>query len=83
LNSAAPLSALFTSWLGVGWELSCQGAVGAKSTELVLDAPDVELELLAACAAASGSVPVPPKKDWYHPRSTLVLMLPATRYPPC
>jgi hypothetical protein len=40
-----------------------------------------ELDELDAFRAAFGSVPVPPKKDWYHPSSTLELTLPTTRRP--
>src|SRR5580698_6512381 len=90
LNRLAPLSAFATDWFCEGWLDSFHGAVGAYWTESMLstmglesaELEEVELEVdeeLDAFSAAFGSVPVPPKKDWYQPRSTLELMAPATR----
>src|SRR5579862_7638306 len=90
LNRLAPPSACFTSWLWLGWLVSFQGAVGAYLTARMLSTIELldeldELEELAEFDAfrdAFGSVPVPPKKDWYHPRSVLAPMDPTTRNPP-
>src|SRR5580704_6734592 len=90
LNRLAPPSAFFTSWLWVGWLLSCQGAVGAYWVLRMLSVIEVvsgvleldELDASAGFMAALGSVPFPPKKDWYQPRSVLELIAPATGKPP-
>ncbi len=86
LNSLAPAIACLTSWLWDGWVVWFQGAVGAYWTlrmlsviEVVLGAPELdELAELAGFSAAFGSVPVPPKKDWYQPSSVLAPIAPAT-----
>ncbi|HXQ15454.1 MAG TPA: hypothetical protein VN814_12605 [Caulobacteraceae bacterium] len=71
--------------------LSFQGAVGAYWTLRMLSVIDVVLGVLELDAlfefdefrAAFGSVPVPPKKDWYQLRSVLAPMAPATLFLPC
>jgi hypothetical protein len=70
--------------------LSFQGAVGAYWTLRILStigfvSEELELDVLveAEFRAAFGSVPVPPKKDWYQLRSVLAPMAPATLFPPC
>ena len=63
------------------------GAVGAYCTlrmlsviEVVLAAFD-EFDEFDEFRAAFGSVPVPPKKDWYQPRSVLAPIDPTTFIP--
>jgi hypothetical protein len=82
--------ACWTSWLWEGWVVSFQGAVGAYWTlrilstiEVLLEALDEldELDELGEFRAAFGSVPVPPKKDWYQLRSVLAPIDPTTCIP--